>query len=159
MPFTQKERLGIGLLAVYVPTVAYLITNAVRQDQLYDIQSQIATRGSALTMTGEGTFNMVVFSWIFVTYAVRAGLLVWLLAATRPERRPMVAKAVLLTCLIPEVFILTRLFPKYEGPSTGVFSSYGDLRTVVLVVVGLSCVMQVVAMIVSGLVARRKRPA
>lgn len=152
----KKQTLIAAGLFLYVPIIAYFITNAVRQDQLYDIQSQLARSGNAITATGDGEFNIRVLFLLLGVYFVRAGLLVWMMRMLRPERRYGVIKAVLLTCLIPEVLIISKLFPKYDGPQNGLLSPYGDLQTLFIVFIALSVLLQAVSMLVAGLAARKR---
>ena len=153
----KKQTLITTLFMLYVPAISYLITNAVRQDQLYDTQSNVATIGMTVAATRDGTFNLNIFFWFLIVYAVRVAMLLWMSRMVRPEKRSQVIKSTLLVCLIPEVLIISHLFPKYEGPQNGLMSPYGDLRTYFIFFLAISVVLQIITMIVNAIVLWRHK--
>ncbi len=153
----KKQTLITTLFILYVPIVSYLITNAVRQDQLYDMQSNMATIGMTVAATRDGTFNLNIFFWFLIIYAVRIAILLWMSYVVRPEKRSQVIKSTLLVCLIPEALIISHLFPKYEGPQNGLMSPYGDLRTYFIFFLACSVLLQIITMIINAILLWRHK--
>jgi hypothetical protein len=151
------KTVGLMLLIIYIPVIAYLGAHGVYQDSVNLGREQMVHIGSVIVQPENG-IDKGMFIELFLVYVVRVGVLIGAFFLLSEAKRYRMLKATLLACLIPEFLMWKLAFPSYQGPSSGPFSNSGWGSLALYVVLILSTLVQFVTMAVCASLAVKTQP-
>jgi hypothetical protein len=145
----RAKKIGFTALIAYIPIISFLIARGAAVDQSFE-RSELY-RKTGLVLNNASGIEIHYFISFLLVYAIRVGVLFALFAYLPILKKYTMLKTVVLACLLPELLLLILTFPKQQPTNPGPFTANGWVRLGYFMVVAMSCILQLIAMLVGTL--------